>query len=344
MKKILILILTLFLFVSAFSGTTITMDLYVPSDLSTADALTYIKAIGGVDEINYITSEPVDGQYQLLRYEVVINGKINDTNVKMVLYYPNGEGEDFSGTGVYLDEEYRYLVGEVDSDNSSVTNRTYITYDNIASYEGGNNGIPAKTEYNPGGSVSIIAVPIYDSEAYDSDSTETFMNGNVITHIFQVVDSTSVVFPELKNSNGKEAVVGSSDTWGELIAWIDANVVEDSNGNGVPDVNEDVDATNNRNYSSDIEYEGDYDDTTYAYFRSNIEVRKYVFFQSGTATAGTPPNSLLEGLEIKSRTGGSNRQRSSVITVGAEDYINDVKDSDDPNPFKITEMEERGIN
>jgi hypothetical protein len=331
--KRLLFILCILLSALAFAGEyTMKIDLYVPTGLSSSDAIDYIKDIGGGDnEIVYDGTESIDAEYKLLRYSITIKGNKNSAgSFKMVLYYPNGEDSLND-----IDEEYRVMVGDISKNNvSKVANRTYITYDDVQNYLDGK-GLPANIEYSPGGDVSVIAAPIYNS-----DAPEIFVSGNVITHIFEVIDGTGgVVFPEVK-SNGNEQSTGSSDTWSELSTWLNNNVAEDADGNGVPDVNEDSDTDNDRTYSANQNS----NDDTYTYLRSEITIKKYVFFQPGTATTSTPPASVLEGLKIKSRTVGSNRQRTSSITVGADDYITEVKESSDPNPFKITEMEERGQN
>ncbi|WP_320047356.1 hypothetical protein [uncultured Ilyobacter sp.] len=350
MKKIL---MSIFLFVFScvgFSKSSFYIDFYVPSSLSgaEAEALEYIKEIGGINSIDWISTQEdniwnagkgIDAVYKILEYKVTYNGSENSWGSgKLVLYY---EMEDTTGTydgeDIKIDEEKRYMVGEVET-NDAIKNREYIDYNDIGSYTGSNNGIPANKEYNPKGPATVIASPIYE-DPYDDESSDSFMNGNVITHIFEVVDAGgAVIFPRLKNNGKSEKTSGSSDTWAELETWLTNNVAEDTDENGTPDVNEDSDPDNDKTYSSTE----DSDDDTYTHLRPNITIRKYVYLVPGKATASTPPASVLEDLKIKSRTVGSNRQRTSSITVGADDYYNDVKEKSNPNPFKITEMEERG--
>jgi hypothetical protein len=359
MKKIL---MSIFIFVfscAGFSASSFEISFYVPSSLSgvESDALSYIKDIGGIS-IDWVSTESttvwnagegVDDVYKIMTYLVTYSGDENSWGSgKLVLYY---EIEDttatYDGEDIEIDEEERFMLGTItltdnkgdeSKDAKSIAEREYITYDAIGSYTGSNNGIPANMEYSPDGAVTIIASPVYD-DPYDDESSSSFMNGNVITHIFEATDSSgAVIFPTLKANGSGEKDTGSSDTWAELSTWLTNNVAEDTDENGTPDVNEDSDPDNDRTYSSSE----DSDDKTYTYLRPDITTRKYVYFVPGTATSITPPASVIDNLEIKSRTTGSNRQRTSSITVGADDYYNDVKENSDPSPFMITEMEERG--
>ena len=359
MKKIL---MSIFLFVFScvgFSESSFYIDFYVPSSLSGGEeaALEYIKDIGGItiewsstkDTNVWNAGEGIDEVYKILEYKVTYSGDENSWGSgKLVLYYQiQDKTDNYDGEDIKIDEEERFMLGTItltdskgdpSNESKSIAKREYITYDDIGSYTGSNNGIPANMEYNPSGAETIIASPVYD-DPYDDESSDSFMNGNVITHIFEVVDtSNTVLFPPLKSNGSGEKDTGSSDEWKELAKWLTNNVAEDTDKNGTPDVNEDSDPDNDKTYSSTE----DSDDKNYTYLRSNITIRKYVYFVPGTATGITPPASVLEDLKIKSRTTGSNRQRTSSITVGANDYDDDVKENSDPNPFKITEMEERG--
>ncbi|ADO83606.1 hypothetical protein [Ilyobacter polytropus] len=345
MKKIL---MSIFIFVfscAGFSDSSFEVSFYVPSSLSgaEADALEYIKDIGGVKSIDWVSTETnnvwnagegLDGSYKILEYKVTYNGDESSwSSGKLVLFYDLEDiTYNYNGDDIKIDEEKRYLVGDVQT-NDQIEGRTYIDYDDIGSYTGSNNGIPANKEYTPAEGVNIIAGPVYD-DPYDDETSSSFINGNVITHIFEVVKPTTtatgeteypVIFPEINTASGRETGDKTSDTWKELSDWLDNNVTSDgtdSDGDGFAE-------------------DSDGNETT-DYFRDSIVIRKYVYFGPGTATSITPPASVLDDLEIKSRTTGSNRQRTSSITVGADDYYNDVKESSDPSPFKITEMEDRG--
>ena len=355
MKKMLMVIFIFVFSCVGFSESFFYVDFYVPNSLdgSEAAALEYIKQIGGVKSIAWNStrvsnvwnaSEGVDAAYKILEYKVTYSGAENSWGSgKLVLYYEVPDTTaTYKGKNIKIDEEKRYMMGEP-AKTDDVKDRKYIVYKDIGSYAGSNNGIPANKEYNLSGPVSIIAGPIYSSLYGDE-----FINGNVITHIFEVVKQTTtttttttkikgvettettttttetVLFPELNSSGNDEKNTGSSDTWKELDDWLDDNVTSegtDSNGDGF------ADGTNPPKY-----------------FRDSIIIRKYTYFIPGTATAITPPSSVLKGLNIKSRTNGSNRQRTSSITVGAVKYDDEVKENSDPSPFKITEMEERGKN
>ncbi len=358
MKKMLMVIFIFVFSCVGFSESSFDIDFYVPNSLdgSEAAAFEYIKQIGGIKSITWNStrvsnvwnaSEGVDAAYKILQYKVTYNGSENSWGSgKLVLYYEVPDTTaTYKSTDIKIDEEKRYMVGDP-TKTKDVEDRKYITYKDIGSYTGSNNGIPANKEYNLSGPVSIIAGPIY-SDFYGDE----FINGNVVTHIFEVVKQTTtttttttkikgvettettttttetVLFPELNTSGNDEKKSGSSDTWKELEEWLDDNVTSegtDSDGDGFA---EDSDGNE-----------------TSKYFRDSITIRKYVYFVPGTATAITPPSSVLKGLNIKSRTNGSNRQRTSSITVGAVEYDDEVKENSDPSPFKITEMEERGKN
>ena len=351
MKKMLMIIFIFIFSCVGFSESFFYVDFYVPNSLDGSEtaAFEYIKQIGGVKSIAWNSTrvsnvwnagEGVDAVYKILEYKVTYNGAENSWGSgKLVLYYEVPDTTaTYKSTDIKIDEEKRYMVGEP-TKTKDVKDRKYITYKDIGSYTGSNNGIPAKKEYHLSGPMSVIAGPIY-SDFYGDE----FINGNVVTHIFEVVKQTTtttttkkgvettetietVLFPELKSSGNDEKKSGSSDTWKELEEWLDDNVTSDgtdSNGDGFA---EDSDGNE-----------------TSKYFRDSITIRKYVYFIPGTATVSTPPSAVLEGLKIKSRTNGSNRQRTSSITVGAYDYITEVKENSDPSPFKITEMEERGKN
>ncbi|WP_319203728.1 hypothetical protein [uncultured Ilyobacter sp.] len=359
MKKIL---MSIFIFVfscAGFSASSFEISFYVPSSLSgvESDALSYIKDIGGIS-LDWVSTESttvwnagegVDDVYKIMTYLVTYSGDENSWGSgKLVLYYEiENTTATYDGEDIEIDEEERFMLGTItltdkkgdeSKDAKSIAEREYITYDAIGSYTGSNNGIPANMEYSPDGAVTIIASPVYD-DPYDDESSSSFMNGNVITHIFEATDSSgTVLFPTLTDNGKAEKDTGSSDTWKELAKWLTNNVAEDTDENGTPDVNEDSDPGNDRTYSSSE----DSDDKTYTYLRPDITTRKYVYFVPGTATSITPPASVIDNLEVKSRTTGSNRQRTSSIKVGADDYYNDVKENSDPSPFMITEMEERG--
>lgn len=318
MKKMLILILGLILTVTVFTASTTStttwyIDLYIASDAESITGVNFLKYVGsGTGEIILSDEVAIDAEYKLMRYKVTVSGSGTgaSNSAKFIVYY---QKEEDTKDGIKIDEEYRYMVGSVTKAAllTQIANRTFIKYSVIYKFytEGDSS---ANIEWYPGGSVAVLSSPIYDLDNYD-----TFISGNVITHIFEVLKDGVVLLPSGKN-NGTE-----SDTWGELKTWFSNNVTTSP----ITDLNNDGK-----------------DDTTGKYYREDLTIRKHVVFQPGNATTSTPPSSVLEGLKIKSRTSGSNRQRTSSITVGADDYISEVRDNSDPNPFKITEMEERGQN
>lgn len=250
-----------------------------------------------------------------------------------------------------LDAEQRFMVGEVDADSSKVENRTYIKYSDVEDFLE-DSGIPASKEYHlPAGSGSDVnAYPLYQyDETYDN-AYDGFKNGNVITHLYDVTytpDEGSETTPGGKvititkttDNKGNVTVTtdidGTSTTQDDLLHYTDLYYegnTSDIGNDGLKKWYED-------HVVSDIDY---HDPSNGKYYRGYITITKYVWFDPQNSEDATPPNSTIESMKIKSRTSGSLRQSTSSVEINAGDY--DEVLTSDPNPFKITEREERGIN
>jgi ribosomal protein S6E (S10) len=267
-----------------------------------------------------------------------------------------------------LDYERRFMVGEVDGDSSKVENRTYIKYSDVEDFME-DSGIPASKEYNlPAGSgTDVNAYPLYQyDETYDN-AYDSFKNGNVITHLYDVkytpdeddgITTTTTTTDKKGNITTTTTTIITTSTGTTITIDNDTITTVSSGGTTVWDIDDPLHYTDlyYEGETSDIGNDGlhkwyedhvvsnidDHDPSAGKYYRGYLTITKYVWFDPQNSEDATPPNSTIESMKIKARTSGSSRQRTSSIEINAGEY--DEVLTTNPNPFKITEMEERGIN
>ncbi len=304
-------------------------DLYDPD--YTDDFLFILGAgfgSGNKEEVifNY-TSGPDEADedgYVTYSYDVLIKGNHNSENrTKIVIYYffPVEPEETVPANFVdsdILNEEYRFMVGNVDAKNEdTVASRKYIEYSDIDNFLT-THGVPANMEYNlPLGGVDVNAYPRYTYGKGVDPLYDSFKNGNVVTHLYRIE------YDDPATTEDDETVVFYTDRYY-------ATGTTDLNTDGL------------KEWYTDhiVSVDTDHDPDNGKYYRGYLTIIKYLFFEPQDATNTTPPNGVIQNLRIKARTNGSNRQRTSSVEINAGGYTEVI--TSDPNPFKITEMEERG--
>ncbi|WP_319371439.1 hypothetical protein [uncultured Ilyobacter sp.] len=293
---------------------------------------------------NYVegSRKGIDDRFESYTYTVIYPGK-SASNAKMkttvFYYFPKTPDKTKTGSIVekdMVDKEYRFMVGELsESDEKKVKERKYIDYKKAQDYFY-DKSAAASQEYRiplATGSTSVNAYPRYTYGENDSYDYDTFKNGNVITHMYEVFYNDPSA-----DDDGDAGTPASTDK--KKIHYTDIYY-----NHPISDLKEDG---LQKFYSDHVvkdESKNDPDNTNdndKRYYRNYLEIIKYVWFEPQDASNSIPPNSAIQNLKIKAIRKGSNRQRTSSVEINAGGYTEVV--SNDPNPFKITEMEERGKN
>jgi hypothetical protein len=348
MKKVLIFILAFMFSILTFSAqddSTYYLMFAMPDigvDYGTETDFLALKGAGngnvieGAVEYNLDFKLPVGDDYEAFTFNVLTS--VSSSNkVKIVLkyIYPGTLEEnvptDFVDTDI-IDEEYRFL-GDADSnDAGKITKRTYISYSKISRLND-SYSISTNVEYRlPAAGdgdtlVYIAAYPIYENGKNEDYAYDSFQNGNVLTHFYEVRNKSddALIFHTDVYYNHPTSVEESDSARG-LKNWYKNHVATlDSDDNNYYTIEDPTIAVT------------DFSDT---YKREELTIIKLVFYEPQTDTSYTPPDGVIEDLKIKATTNNSNRQRTSSVEVDTANYTEVM--TGDPNPFKITEMEERG--